>query len=185
MAAAVSYAEGDVAIFNVRLSDDLAGQFDSWAADHGGRSVALRNMVGRAVRDAKPPSARAGPRVALPVKLTVRLSADDAAGLASLAAETGLTRNAWAAAVLRRRLATQPTFVGADAIAVIAIQAELRRVGVNINQIARALNTAVLEGRVLDLELTYLDELRAEIRAHMSGLREAIAGNLAYWEGSS
>lgn len=185
MAAAVSYAEGDVAIFNVRLSDDLAGRFDGWAADHGGRSTALRSLVEHAVRDAKALSARPRPRVALPVKLTVRLSAADAAGLASAAVETGVTRNAWAAAVLRRRLTDQPTFVGDDAIAVIAIQAELRRVGVNINQIARALNTAVLEGRVLDLELTYLDELRAEIRAHMSGLRQAIAGNLAYWEGGS
>jgi hypothetical protein len=119
------------------------------------------------------------------VKLTLRLSAEDAAGLSSGAAETGLTRNAWAAAVLRRRLADRPTFVGADAIAVIAIQAELRRIGVNINQIARALNTAVLEGRVLDLELTYLDELRAEIRAHMAGLRQALDGNLAYWDGTS
>ena len=174
-----------MAIFNVRLSDDLAGRFDGWAAERGGRSVALRRLVEQAVQDAKPPSGPTDRRVALPVKLTVRLSADDTSGLASAAAETGLTRNGWAAAVLRRRLASRPTFVGPESIAVIAIQAELRRVGVNINQIARALNTAVLEGRVLDLELTYLDELRAEIRAHMSGLRQALAGNLAYWEGMS
>ena len=57
MAAAVSYAEGEVAIFNVRLSDDLAGRFDGWSADHGGRSVALRSLVEHAVRDAKALSA--------------------------------------------------------------------------------------------------------------------------------
>jgi hypothetical protein len=64
----------------------------------------------------------------------------------------------------------------------IAIQGELRRIGVNVNQIARALNTAVMEGRVLDLELAYLDDLRAEIREHILALREAFEGNLAYWQ---
>ena len=67
-------------------------------------------------------------------------------------------------------------------MALAAIQGDLRRIGVNANQIARALNTAVLEGKVLDLELAYLNDLRAEIRAHMLALREAFEGNLAYWD---
>ena len=174
-----------MAIFNVRLSDDLAGRFDRWAAGHGGRSVALRGLVERAAIHTNAVTSPVGPRAALPVKLTIRLSAQDAVGLMSAATEIGLTRNAWAAAVLRRRLVARPTFIGEDATAVLAVQSELRRIGVNINQIARALNTAVLEGRVLDLELTYLDELRAEIRAHMVGLRQALAGNLAYWDANS
>jgi hypothetical protein len=95
----------------------------------------------------------------------------------------GLSPNAWAAAVLRRRLSGRPTFRRTDELALIAIHTELRRVGVNVNQIARALNTAVMEGKVLDLELTYLDSLRMELRVHMSTLREAFEGNLAYWDG--
>ena len=63
----------------------------------------------------------------------------------------------------------------------LAIQGEVRRIGVNVNQIARALNTAVMEGKVLDLEIAYLDALRTELRAHMFTLREAFEGNLAYW----
>jgi hypothetical protein len=63
----------------------------------------------------------------------------------------------------------------------MATQAELRRIGVNINQIARALNTAVMEGKVLELELSYLDDLRAEIRSHVRDLRDAVSGNLTYW----
>ena len=62
------------------------------------------------------------------------------------------------------------------------MQSELRRIGVNVNQIARALNTAGMEGRVLDLELGSLEDLRREIRAHMLALREAFEGNLAYWD---
>jgi hypothetical protein len=30
-------------------------------------------------------------------------------------------------------------------------------------------------------ELSYLDDLRQELRAHLAGLREAFEGNLAYW----
>ena len=68
-----------------------------------------------------------------------------------------------------------------ETIALLAIQGEVRRIGVNVNQIARALNTAVVEGKVLDLESAYLDALRTELRAHMFTLREAFEGNLAYW----
>jgi hypothetical protein len=49
----------------------------------------------------------------------------------------------------------------------------------------RALNTAVLEGRVLDLELSYLQDLHTELRVHLSTLRQAFAGNHAYWSGLS
>ena len=127
-------------------------------------------------------AAPSGRLPARPAKLTVRLSAEDAQGLARAATGMGLTPNAWAAALIRRRLHDRPTTAPRDAAAVLAIQGELRRIGVNVNQIARALNTAVMEGKVLELELAYLDALRAEMRGHLAGLRAALAGNLAYWE---
>ena len=172
-----------MAIFNVRLDDELATRFDGWALARGGRSVALRQLIDGAAggSDATAPSGVR--RARLPVKLTLRLSAADAVGLESAASETGLTRNAWAAAVLRRRLRDRPTFARSDAVSLIAIQTELRRIGVNVNQIARALNTAVMEGRVLDLELGELEDLRREMRGHLTSLQSALAGNLAYWAG--
>lgn len=168
-----------MADFKLRLSDELAGRFDAWAADHGGRSPALRHLIDRACPGAPGLAGRLPPR---PVKLTLRLTAADTRRLDAAAAEMGLTRNAWAAALVRRRLSGQPTFRPAEATSLLAIQSELRRVGVNVNQIARALNTAVLEGRVLELELSSLADLRREIRAHMLALREAFEGNLAYWD---
>lgn len=168
-----------MADFKLRLSDDLAGRFDGWAADHGGRSPALRHLIERACSTAPKPAGRLPPR---PVKLTLRLTAADARGLDTAAAQMGLTRNAWAAALVRRRLAGKPTFRPTEATSMLAIQGELRRIGVNVNQIARAVNTAVMDGKVLDLELAYLDDLRAEIRAHMLALREAFLGNLGYWD---
>jgi hypothetical protein len=172
-----------MADFKLRLPDDLAARFDGWAAERGGRSPALRHLIeqasGPGALSCEPP-VRLGSR---PLKLTVRLAAVDGRDLDAAAAEMGLTCNAWAAALIRRRLHARPTFRRSDELSLLAMQTELRRIGVNVNQIARALNTAVMEGKVLDLELTYLDDLRAEIRAHMLALYEAFEGNLAYWQG--
>lgn len=169
-----------MADFKLRLSDDLAARFDSWAADRG-RSPALRHLIEQASASVTPSRAGPGRPGARPVKLTVRLTAKDGRGLHAAAAEMGLTRNAWAAALIRCRLRARPTLRRSDELSLLAIQTELRRIGINVNQIARALNTAVLEGKVLELELAYLDDLKAEIRVHMASLREAFEGNLAYW----
>lgn len=172
-----------MANFNVRVPDALAARFDRWAGAHGGRSPALRHLMMKASAgsdDGAPGEAL----LARPTKLTVRLTHADAAGLRAVAMEDGLTPNAWVAAVVRRRLGGRPTFALADTRRLIGIQSELRRIGVNVNQIARALNTAVMEGRVLDTELGAVEALRFELRAHMADLREAFAGNLAYWDGT-
>lgn len=168
--------------FNVRVPDELGALFDDWAGARGGRSPALRQLIGEAChRPVSRPSAP-GRLAGRPAKLTVRLTKADARGLGAAAADVGLTPNAWLAALARRRLHERPTFPAEQALAALAIQAELRRIGVNINQIARALNTAVMEGKVLDLEVASLTAFRSEIRAHLQGLRAAFDGNLAYWQ---
>ena len=174
-----------MANFNVRVPDDLAARFDAWAGAQGGRSPALRQLIDRAAAPGGKITTPSSRLAARPAKLTVRLTADDARGLAAAAAEAGLTPSGWAAALVRRRLSGRPTFRQTEEVALLSIQAELRRIGVNVNQIARALNTAVMEGKVLDLEIAYLDDLRAELRAHLSTLQQAFAGNLTYWEAES
>ncbi|WP_372784648.1 plasmid mobilization relaxosome protein MobC [Phenylobacterium sp.] len=166
--------------FNVRIEDGLAARFDAWAAGRGGRSPALRHLIETACRPAGggPAGERLDPR---PVKLTVRLSARYSAGLSALAAEFGLTPNAWVAALVRRAVQGRPTFRRADELLLIAIAGEVRRIGVNLNQMARALNTAVLEGRVLHTQLVAVGDFRRELRAHLTGLLEAFEGNLSYW----
>lgn len=181
--AAVSYDETrSVALFNVRLSDDLAHRFDAWAADRGGRSAALRVLIAQTCAKAPWRAPRPATTTGRPVKLTVRLSAEDARGLQCAAAQMGLTPNAWAAALVRRRLSGRPTFRPDDARTLLTIQTEFRRIGVNVNQIARALNTAVVEGEVLTLELDYLGALHTELRGHARALRATLQGTQAYWD---
>lgn len=166
--------------FSVRVSDAAAERFDAAAEPMGGRSAVLRRLIESAASTG--PSARPRGRAVRPVRLMVRLAAEDAAAAAAEAEAMGLRPSAWMAALVRRRVRGRPTFSHSEEVALLAIQGEVRRIGVNVNQIARALNTAVLEGKVLDLEVAYLEALRRELRAHMLALREAFEGNLAYWD---
>lgn len=172
-----------MALFNVRLDDQLAGRFDAWAEGRGGRSAALRHVIRGACQETRLIDRRPAPAQVRSAKLTVRLSAADARGLAAAAEEMELTPNGWAAAVLRWRLAGRVTFSPAEAAALQRIQGEIHRIGININQIARALNTAVMEGKVLDLEMAAIADLRTELRAHMSTIGQVHAGLQGYWGG--
>jgi hypothetical protein len=182
---AVSYPEDGVAIFNLRLDDELAARFDAWAADRGGRFVVLRQLIDQVSREGRPAAFTHGGGERRPVRMTVRLSPADRVGLSAAAAEMGLTRHAWACALIRHRLQGRPTFPPNQEVTLLAAQTELRRIAVNINQIARAQNTMVTAGVAPDLELSDLDNLRAEIRGHMRGIFEALAGNHTYWSGGA
>lgn len=164
----------------LRLPPDLARRFDAAAVAHGGRSRYLRTLMDRAAQAPLPEAAQA-PSGAKSAKLTLRLSDDDMAMLEAEAGRAGLWRTQWAVMLIRRRLHGHLQLTPPEARALIGVRRELHRIGVNINQIARALNTAVMEGVVLDLEIAQLAAFAAEIRRHLGGLDEAFSGNLAYW----
>lgn len=168
---------------SVRVSEDLARRFDATAVGQGGRSRLLRRVMERAAQATlpEPPARPSAPNSA---KLTLRLSSMDLAALEAEAAATGLSRTQWSVALIRARLSRRPQLTRPDAVALIDVRRDLRRIGVNINQIARALNTAVMEGAVLDAETTQMAAFADEIRAHVLGLTEAFEGNLRYWTGA-
>lgn len=167
-------------VLSTRVTDDLAARFDAASAAVGGRSAMLRRLAEDAARSASVGATLApGRRDA--ARLMVRLAAPEAGHVADQAAAFGLPRAAWVAALVRRHAVGAPRFPRSDELALIAIHGEVRRIGVNVNQIARALNTAVIEGRVLETELGAVADLGRELRAHVAGLGEAFAGNLAYW----
>lgn len=140
----------------------------------------LRRLM-EAAAQATLPEAGEAPSGATTGRLALRLAAMDMALLEAEALSKGQSRTQWTVALIRARLYRRPQFTPSDAMTLVEIQRELRRIGVNINQIARALNTAVLDGAVLDLEIAQLDAFADEIRAHLAGVRDAIRGNLDYW----
>ncbi|MBB5746563.1 MobC family plasmid mobilization relaxosome protein [Brevundimonas variabilis] len=164
----------------LRVSPDLLRRFDAAAADQGGRSRLLRRLMEQAAQAPFPEPVRSPP-AAGSGKLTLRFGQPDLALLEAEAASTGLSRTQWTVALVRRRLHDRPQLTRHEALALIEMRRELRRIGVNVNQIARALNTAVLDGRVLDLEVAQLAAFRDEIAVWIDSLGEAFQGNLAYW----
>lgn len=131
------------------------------------------------------PAAEPGSPALKSAKLTLRLSETDLAFLEAEAGRAGLSRTQWSVALIRYRLhgRLQPT--PPQALVLIEIHRELHRIGVNVNQIARALNTAVMEGQVLELETAQLAAFAAEIQGAMADLRSALAGDRAYWGSES
>lgn len=164
----------------LRVPPDLIRRFDAAAASQGGRSRLLRRLMERAAQAALPEVLEASP-ARLTGKLGLRLASTDLAVLEAEAARKGMTRTQWTVALIRARLHRRPQLSRAEALVLIGVQRELRRIGVNVNQIARALNTAVMDGVVLDLEVAQLAAFAEEIRGHLSGVRDAFEGNLAYW----
>ena len=164
----------------LRISPDLIRRFDAAAAGQGGRSRLLRRLMEGAAQASFPTSPKVvcGPRSG---KLALRFGEADLRLLEAEAAAVGLSRTQWSVALIRRRLHDRPQFSRPDVLALIEGRRELRRIGVNVNQIARALNTAVMEGQVLDLELAQLGAFQAEIAAWVEALGEAFDGNLSYW----
>ncbi len=162
----------------LRLPPDLTRRFDAAAAGQGGRSRLLRRLMESAAQAPLPPTVRSGKR-------TLRLGETDLRLLEVEATAVGLSRTQWSVALIRRRLYDRPQFSRPEALALIEVRRELRRIGVNVNQIARALNTAVMDGVVLDLELAQLGAFQAEISAWVDALGEAFEGNLAYWAPAS
>ncbi|WP_374469623.1 plasmid mobilization relaxosome protein MobC [Phenylobacterium sp.] len=116
------------------------------------------------------------------MRLMVRLAAQEAAHVRAESRAMGLPPATWVASLVGYHAGARRRFSRDAELSIIATQGELRRIGVNVNQIARALNTAVMEGRVLAAELGSVDALRVELRAHMAGLRDAFHANLAYWD---
>lgn len=173
-----------MAFFGVRLSDDLAVRFDALAARKGGRSKVLRDLIAAATREAGTPE---GPAPATlrsrSEKLTLRLKLDELADLQRQAADAGMRRTEWAAALLRQRLTGAPQFRREQAEALLEVRRDLRRISVNVTMAVQAVVDA---GPGSPEGAAHLAELRAfqvEVRAQLEAVRAGLAGNLAYWEG--
>jgi phosphate uptake regulator len=102
--------------------------------------------------------------------------------LAEVSHQRGMTRTGWIVALVRSRLGS-PVKHSPDEHAVLrTIVRELNRIGGNINQIARAAVTSVLQGRAVEPDLSVIHDARAAIETALAQLRGALDGNADYWE---
>lgn len=163
--------------FTFLVPDADAARFDRIAEGQGGRSALLRRLVGAVLaQDEGDPvpmvpvrSGRADQR------LEILLTAEEVSAIEALAEARGMKRSAWLTSLVRHRVHRAPEPAAPEAKMMEAIRSELRRIGVNLNQIAQATHGGG-GGGVPDL-----GPFQDELRAWVSAIGAARRGDLAYW----
>lgn len=173
-----------MALFTLRLSDEMAARFDAVAASAGGRSHTLRTLIERVSAGGEPASAPAAIRSRGKHRIEVRLDDDEIAQLDAGAAERGVKRTDWIAAVVRSRLRAAPPLLDARQT-LVDIRRELRAIGRNVNQAVHALHAANMQDSRLDLarEAARVEAMRAAVEEQVAAIGTALQGDLAYWRG--
>ncbi|MDY7524287.1 mobilization protein [Sphingomonas sp. 10B4] len=174
-----------MAVFNVRLPDDLAARFDAMATSSGGRSAVLRKLIDGALQDVvEVPGATSPPRTCSTDRLQLRLMREDIDRLDAAADARGLKRTEWLVMLLRRRLHASPLPPRADRVQIAQSWRELNRIGINLNQAVHALHAATMVDSRLDLarEAARVASFRDEVADQLRALGRALKGDLAYWD---
>lgn len=170
-----------MALISLRVPDEVAAQFSVLAATEGGKSALLRRLI-TDVLNASP--ARIAPLpMGRPQKITVRFRECEMRQLAEVSHQRGMTRTGWIVALVRSRLGSPVQHSPEEHAALRAIVRELNRIGGNINQIARAANTSVLQRRAVEPDLSAIQEAKLVIEKELAQLRNALNGNADYWDG--
>ena len=163
-----------MALISLRVSDEVAAQFSAFAATQGGKSALLRRLIADALA-APEPRIFALP-VGRPEKVTVRFRESEMRQLAEVSHQRGMTRTGWIAALVRSRLGSPVQHSPDEHSALRAVVREL-------NQIARAANISVLQGRAVEPDLSAIQEAKWVIERELAQLRNALNGNADYWDG--
>ena len=101
--------------------------------------------------------------------------------LAEIAQRRGMTRTGWIVALVRARLGSPVQTCPDEREALRAIVRELNRIGANINQIARAANAGVQQGRAIEVGLSEIREAKAVVESALTELRRIFEDNADYW----
>lgn len=164
-------------LLNAYVDRDLADRFKVWARPQGGVSAALRRVIEGAVaeHEPEPPLGAAGFHV------TVRLRDRERELLLAAAQARGMPVAAYLRSLAVVHLAGRPQWSPAESEALRELGGELRRIGSNVNQIARALNVAVHKGEYPAGQGTEAKEAARLVRAELRRLLAIYTGNLERW----
>jgi len=173
-----------MAVVSFVLPDEDAGRFSQLAEGRGGKSALLRRLVAAmlsqqsATTVSVPARARKADR-----RIELLFTDDEMAQIEVASAERQLRRATWLTALVRRRLAINPKPAVPDGRTLDAIRSDIRKIGVNVNQIAAAANGAKGQAGI-DLKdgLEQLATLQADLKAMVQAIGQARRGDLSYWE---
>lgn len=158
---------------------DLADRFKAWArASEGGASAQLRRLIIQAMDGRSPlPS----PGRAMGHSVMVRLKENERIALMYAADARSTTPANWVRSLAVSHLARRPQWTPAEIEAMRDIFNELRKIGNNVNQIARAMNVAALSGEYPPYQGEAAKEAVEIVRAEMRRITAVITANYDYW----
>lgn len=169
----------DQTTLSTHIDRDLAARFQAWArGTEGGTSAALRRIISEAV-DGKPAAAPAG--AGQGQQVGVRFKPSERQMLSEAAHSRATTPAAWLRSLALVHLARTPQWNSSELDELRDVFRELRRIGNNVNQIARALNVAAHNG---EYPLYQREEARAaaeRVRFEMRRVVSMMTGNFDYW----
>ena len=168
-----------MALISLRIPDDVAARFAAFAVSEGGKSALLRRLIIDAL-DMRAPGAAPLP-IGRPEKITLRFRDSEMRQLSEIAHRRRMTRTGWIVALVRARLGSPVQTCPDEREALRAIVRELNRIGANINQIARAANAGVQQGRASEVGLSEIHEVKAVIESALTERRRIFEDNADYW----
>lgn len=158
---------------------DLAVRFKAWArGNKGGASAELRDLVTNTMegRMAPAPAGAAGAR-----QVMVRLRDAERLALIEAATFRGTTPSAWLRSLAIVHLGRRPQWNPGEVEALRELFTEVRRIGNNVNQIARAINTAAHTGEYPAYQGEAAREAAELLRVEMRRIVAVMTGNFDYW----
>ena len=169
---------------SAHLPKELVARFDSLIGEEK-RSTVLRRLIEKVVEQgaSEAPHERAyrdGPAVK---RVVVSLSEDEAARLATAAAERSTTAANWLRTLMRRRLGVAVRQESDLRPVIRALTMEVRAIGRNINQSVKALNVMMADGRrdAATADLYRIIEIARDLKGLDKRLREIALGDYRYW----
>jgi len=172
-----------MAMFTLRLPDDLAQQFDKIAATDGGRSDVLRRMIERvctAQGSTLPPLPAVAGRSD---RIEIRLPSEDTQSLEMLASGQRMSRVNWIVALIQSRLRAAPVPPIEVRNELVDIRKQLRGIAKNVNQVVKAFHAANMEESRLEVgrEVQRLASMEESVWEQVAAIGDALRGDLSYW----
>ncbi len=163
------------------LDVEVAASFKAAARiSDGGTSQALARMVGEVV-GGKAKAAVAPKGIGQGLEVKVRLNIEERIALALAARQRGTTPANWMRSLALVHLMKRPEWSPSEREGLREISRGLGRIGVNVNQIAAAVNAAALIGECPPGQGEAVARAVQMMRVETRRLGAAVTGNFDYW----
>lgn len=173
-----------------RIDDARLSRLDALVVKKGGRGPFLRQMVDAVLRSTGVQKETApSPIVRSPEgtsdRIYLRLDPAEADAVRRHANARQMPAATWVTTLVRRHVDVSAPVEAGLREELLNCRQQLQRIGRNINQLAKAANTAALAENASEIamQLRPLQKLRAEVKSAVDAIGQATMGELSYWDG--